>query len=90
MRRVGAAFVVGVVVAGCAEPAGPRVSQGDVALCVYMRDAAPVVFNRDLDRLLADATDGQLIGLASASRAKLKGSPERNAAVARCRAIGAL
>jgi len=69
--------------------ASPSVSQGDVALCFYLRDAT-VVGGTALEGLVADANDGQLIGLAAAAFATTKGTPQRNAAVARCRAIGAL
>jgi hypothetical protein len=80
-----------VVLAACAAgtPFG-RASQGDIAVCVFVRDTAPVFLkSRNQGGIIDDATDGELIGLALAASGTPKGSPQRNAVLARCREIGA-
>lgn len=87
--------VSGVLVTGCgqASPLGPRASQGDIALCVYVRglsqSEAVALKARGEGGMLDDVSDGQLVGLAWVANFKLAGS-ERNALLARCRELGAL
>ena len=70
-----------------------RASQGDIALCVYVRGLSAGEDVRLKARgeggMLDDVTDGELIGLAWVANLKRSGS-ERTAVLARCRAIGAV
>lgn len=91
--RATAATLCIALVAGCGPtgPIGPRASQGDIALCYYVRDSEFVGLKaRGEGGLLDDATDGQLIGRAIVAERTPRGSAERNAVVARCRELGAL
>jgi len=92
VRRVVAGVLCLAMLAGCGPtgPVGPRASQGDIALCFYVRDSEFVnLKSRGEGGLLDDAKDGQLIGRAIVAERTPRGSAERNAVVARCRELGA-
>ena len=95
VRHSAAAVVLGlvapVILAACA-PGTPfgRASQGDIAVCVFIRDTAPAFLKtRNEGGIIDEATDGEHIGLALAASGKPQGSPQRNAVLQRCREIGA-
>lgn len=89
-RGISAALAAAVVLSGCVGPgvSTSRPSQGDIALCFYLRDIE-WVDRASLDRLVPNATDGQLIGLATAAFDRSSGAAVRKSADARCRTLGA-
>ena len=95
VRRVGAGALALALLSGCTAtgPGGPRASQGDIAICVYVRGLStsdPLGLRaRGEGGIWDDVSDGELNGLIALAWNRPGGS-ERQAVLARCRTLGAI
>ena len=94
-RRMGAGVLALALLAGCTATGqvAPRASQGDIAMCVYVRGLSasdPLGLRaRGEGGIWDDVTDGELNGLIALAWNR-EGGPQRQAVLSRCRTLGAI